>query len=327
MTPQVEAAWIAGAFSLTGIAVSAFIVRWNQRKLAKLSADLDQKTNEKLADLNARLDRETRVHDAELAYRFDALKRLYAEVRPLLFQLAELCESSNDRLSRILRHQWTMKEHWEQQHLITTTYRLFAPLVIVRQIQGRLTAVDLELDPKVRVQYLVARELLFTLHNGRDLASCPPEVEYRVGDGLGEMPRQHLTNRYLDALIECMTVRDQPGASRLIRYSELSEENDKPDSRTANALKKMEALLAGAGIDGRPVLWRILIAQAFLQEAIVAMIRNDDGKVTKIVPDGHISRYGPKDNLHDPAYGEAVTAVESYLEQRLKSLGCTVESS
>ena len=62
----------------------------------------------------------------------------------------------------------------------STVYRLIAPLAAFRVIQRRLTMFDLELEPKIKIQYSLDKCLYSTFSDDFDLAkSRPPIVDYR----------------------------------------------------------------------------------------------------------------------------------------------------
>jgi hypothetical protein len=145
-------ALITGGLALLGALVVALMnnhaIRANSRRQAEDKARLDRTlaqlqadTQERLVRLDRRLSDESAEATAKRAYEYEALKRLYSTARPLLFQLGELCETSNQRLDKILMGVIKLKP--DSTAVLTTTYRLMAPLVTVRALRQQLTTVDL----------------------------------------------------------------------------------------------------------------------------------------------------------------------------------------
>lgn len=78
------------------VAIIAMLTSFaNSRKVAS--------SNEKLAELTARLRDEESIRDARRDYEYEALKRLYAECEPLLFQFFELAEDAESRVRALAR--------------------------------------------------------------------------------------------------------------------------------------------------------------------------------------------------------------------------------
>jgi hypothetical protein len=76
--------------------------------------------------------------------------------------------------------------------------------------------VDLSVDPTIRAQYNVSRELLWIIHEGPDIALADPAIDYREEDKREELkvPRQHLTFAQLQRLVDVFTVTDEDGTRR-----------------------------------------------------------------------------------------------------------------
>lgn len=248
MSGTVWAAIITGSLGLLASVVSLVFNARNQRKQAEFENQLKRREAEE---------------DAWRAYEFQALKRLYGEVRPLLFQVAEQSHLGRDRLGRVLKGEINALEK-----VGTTTLRICAPLVLARDLQRRLTNVDLALDDSVRNQYFVVREMLNNLHAGRAIAAVEPKIDYRrAGD-----PRAHLTWSQLDRVIEVFTVREADGSTRPMRQGELDamlvpERVAELDEK----LKVVRALFGNLPEYPSRVLGRLLLAQAAFMHALIQM--------------------------------------------------------
>src|SRR5215207_1749089 len=138
-----------------------------------------------LKRLEAELANKTAEQDARRDYEYEARKRLYHEIEPYLFLFLEL---SGGAINRIFRLAYTAKEGnldpnagWLSgpgYFINSTIYRLIAPLAAFKLIQRRLTLFDLELDPKINIQYSLGKCLYSTFSDDFDLAKSYPSLEY-----------------------------------------------------------------------------------------------------------------------------------------------------
>ena len=305
-------ALITGGLALLGGLSAALLSHRSVRTLATAKKDADHELAERQADAQRRLARlehllsdETAKATARRAYEYDALKRLYSSVRPLLFQLGELCEASNRRIDKIITG--TIRLSPESTSIHTTAYRIAAPIAVVRSIRHRLTTVDLRLDPVLRNQYLVARELLFVLRNGDELSSYPPALPDLLAD---KAPQQHITVRQLDGLVESL-VSDTPGNEGELRsFFEFERECCDDSSLTSKRVGATIHLLSQAHPHGTPVLWRALTAQRLLQIALLRLLATDDFPAS---PD---SLPRPSEEPYASAYKETLDVANAYLQAR-----------
>ena len=172
MDAAVVAALITGSVSLL---VAVFSVTFTVRTQAKTAKENSARDKE-LARLNASLAQRRDEEAAQRDYTYDARKRLYTEVNPLLFRLRELCPGSIWRIRRIVNEEIEVRSEY---HARTSTQRLVGPLVVAQEIQRHMTAVDLRVDPTIKAQYIVSRELLWILHEGKAISAAPPAIRYR----------------------------------------------------------------------------------------------------------------------------------------------------
>lgn len=277
------------------------------------------KAQERLAVLENRLQEDSATAAAIRAYENEALKRLYTVARPLLFQLGELCETSNRRIDKILAGVIRLRPG--SSALVTTTYRLIAPLVLIRLLQQRLTTVDLGLDKSLRNEYLVARELLSVLNNGYELSKLGRPFEYRVDrpDGPKE-PRQHLTVRYLNNVIEAMTKRNSDGNMTGLKSAlEFEAQCTDPESPVAGQCAGMFELLKKA-VPSSAVLWRILATHRALQAELLRLLAQEGyPQSTSVFPPPGIEPF-------KTAYSDSQDAAKEYVGIRLPRGWATIGS-
>jgi hypothetical protein len=273
---------------------------------------------ERLKILENRLKEESDAAAAKRSYEYEARKRLYFITRPLLFQLGELCDISNRRIDKILTGIIRLRPG--SSALVTTTYRLVAPLALVRLLQQQLTTVDLGLDLGLRTQYLVARELTSVLNNGWELSTLAQPIEYRrTRPGQDKEVRQHLTVRQLNGVVEALTKRDSDGnAVRLKSAIEFETECADPASQLREQCAGILHLLERA-TPSSPVLWRILATHRALQSELLRLL------VQEGYPQSLSAFPPPTGEPYKTAYSQAQQASEEYLQSHLSQTTPRIE--
>jgi hypothetical protein len=315
MDPAVVAALITGSVSLL---VAVFSVTYTVRTQAKTAKENSGRDKE-LARLNASLAQRRDEEAAQRDYSYDARKRLYAEVNPLLFRLRELCPGSIWRIRRIVNEEIEVRSEYRAR---TSTQRLVGPLVVAQEIQRHMTAVDLRVDPTIKAQYIVSRELLWILHEGKAIAAAPPAIRYR-GEGAPEEPRQHLTFAQLQRLVDVFTKQEEDGIRRPLKLSELEDRKSEKD--IANVLNRMETLFGSASPSSTPVLWRLLIAQASLMHVLVDLVDRGSATVVGVLP-ANIGEFAWH-REGGPSFESQVGAVDTFLRGRLSRSGLFLAST
>jgi hypothetical protein len=323
-------ALIAAGVSLV---ISAWTAIWNHRSEQRLKL-LEDSLAEARAERDARRD-----------YVYEARKRLYEEFQPLLFQLIELCESARNRILNLAEssragHLGPDTPGWLDgtgYYLNSTTHRLLAPLVLVRLAQRRLTLVDLSVDPQVRFQYAIAKQLRATWTESWELAESEPAIPYDPHNP--QWPRlartepqvyyrQHVVAGYLDKAIDALIVRDDT-IDRCMTYGEFEDAMNEPRAPLRDRAEDFAALFDGFHPQIRPVLWRTLLAQAHIYEALIRSFDTAD-PVDEAEPVGvapaevfrgeDISLFDWRTAESEVSFDEAVTqpmtAVRRFLRER-----------
>jgi hypothetical protein len=319
MDPAVVAALITGSVSLLVAVFSVTFTAYTQRKTAKDNRARD----EELARLNASL---TQQRDEDIAlrdYTYEARKRLYKEVNPLFFRLREFCEGSMGRITRIVSEDIKIVSEDDTvrtDYLVrTTTQRLVRPLVMAQEIQRHMTAVDLSVDPAIKVQYIVSRELLGILHEGDTIAAAHPAISYHT-PGEPRPPgeaRQHLTFGQLQRLVDVFTAQEEDGTRRPLKLIEL--EDRKSEERIADVLDQMKTLFTSASASSTAVLWRLLIAQASLMHVLIDLVDRGSATVNGVLPVNiRDFKWKPEGG---PSFESQVGAVDAFLRERLSRSG------
>ena len=315
MDTAVVAALITSSASLVVAGFSVTFTARTQAKTAKENSARDQE----LARLNASLAQRRDAEAAQRDYTYDARKRLYTEVNPLLFRLREVCPGSIWRIRRIVNEEIELRSEY---HARTSTQRIVGPLVLAQEIQRHMTAVDLRVDPTIKAQYIVSRELLWILHEGKAIAAAPPAIRYR-GEGGPEEPRQHLTFAQLQRLVDVFTKQEKDGTRRPLKLSELEDRKSKKD--IANVLQQMETIFGSASPSSTPVLWRLLIAQASLMHVLVDLVDRGSATVASVLPANIGDFAWHRDG--GPSFESQMGAVDTFLRGKLSGSGLFLAST
>jgi hypothetical protein len=320
-------ALVTGGLAFLAAAITAVLSWSGQRRADNKNKERDERlaqTTQRLAELNDRLSRQAAEESARRAYEYEARQRLYVQIQPLLFQMGELCETSYDRIASLQQARLFRHLEFPGYVMLSTIHRLVCPLVVVRQIQRRLTAVDLGVDSIVRGQYLVAKEIARTLTSGVLLAETEPQLDYRWKT---DADRQHIGIGELEMLITLLTVREPDGTPRWMDYGEL-EASYQNDAKAQKIINQVQIPLLRANPLTKPVLWRTLVAQAYLQWAMIGMIEGTLARPASWEPPGAAkvfnwaTRSTPLPEAADPesARSAALNYATARLQKRLDSI-------
>jgi hypothetical protein len=305
------------ASALVAAAASVFAVLWTQRatrrtneRIATLNGELAEQRDRLSAELaeqrdrlNAELARETAVEKAKQDYDFEALKRLYAECEPLLFQTLELAEEARSRIESLARSArggflqpdgggWLARPGYFYK---STAFMLLAPITSYKILQRRLTSIDLGLDRGLRTEYELLKLIFLSFTRDFDLARRDPELPYlpdRADPGerdrdelLRSEPQVYWRQGFYRGIVEMLSEAliapaEQAGrgpGSRCKSMGEFWAELPDPDSSIGRVAGEIDALLRGFHPLRRPVLWRVLVAQHRLYDVFLATKRADTG--------------------------------------------------
>jgi hypothetical protein len=281
---------------------------------------------------------------ARREYEYEARKRLYLECEPILFQLHQLCEAADRRISHMPRrmkedHFFSKDKYLEKKeslkkseekspvrqeeegvlkdklgwlsfpnyYMLSTIYHLLAPMATFKILQDRLTTVDLELDPLIKKIYLISKHLYATFSSDTDLAEIA-EIPYKTYD-------QGIFVGYLDnATEELIKHYDEPNkVPRIKSFGEFNKQYVKGDNFLGSSEKKVDPpfdriydLLHFFHPNTKEVLWRILIEQLYLYNAIneVYEIKETDNYQDRIEKENKVKpiRRIPKGQLDNYDY-------------------------
>lgn len=281
METKIWLAVVTSALSLVVAIVSAFLSGRNQRDLAILKDGLAARA----AYRNARLE-----------YEFEARKRLYQHCGPLLFQLSEFAERALGRITRIAHaasdrdldpgRSWLDRGGY---FTLSTYYRLIAPLSVGQLIRRKLTNVDLSLDSNIHWQYVLIKQLADSFTDDFELAGNKTghvtieeehrlvyEPHHRDAEKLRRADearywQQGIPRGILENAESALIVTEADGSERVMDFLEFQEaiENRKSKERVRPTYDRIIYFLEGFHPRTRPVLWRILVAQAHIYQALI----------------------------------------------------------
>ncbi len=331
-TTAVTTSVIAAAASIVAALITVVLgQRITQRNAAQLEL------------LRAELAGSQAEQDAQRDYRYEAIKRLYTDFQPLLFQLSELCDSAYKHTRALARtarngHLGAGEASWldnDEYFLISTMYWLLAPVAVIRLMARRLTLVDLSVDRDVREQYRFARVLVGTWNGGFNLASMQPKLEYEphepdAAERAATTPAvymlQHLFAGQVDQIAGGLIAQDPDGSLRHRTYGEF-EEAYRSNEKLRDVFAPARRLLQTFHPRTHPVLWRMLITQAHLHRAIARTFVEDPGVI--VSPSAAITdderrafdwREPDAPETEEMALDAPFQAARSYLESALGSL-------
>jgi hypothetical protein len=273
-SPQAIAALITAITSL-GVSILTAIIGYR----TKLSGD------SKLAALNDTIEKARTTRNAQLDYKYEARKNLYKQLQPLLFQIAEIGEAADERITGLAhsaRNGFLVPNDYGWlsggYHLGSTIYRLTAPLAIFKLCQRRLTTLDLSVESQVRDQYIMIKQLYLTWSASRELAGSEPKLQYRPYESYEGLPEefdpaiyttQHLFIGKLDAMLDALIIREPEGSFRCMTYGEFGRQFEDTESSWYLSTAMIRNLLEDFHPQSKPVLWRMLVAQAHIFRALM----------------------------------------------------------
>jgi hypothetical protein len=166
-------------------------------------------------------------------------------------------------------------------YLSSTVYKLILPAVFLRLIQRQMTFVDLRVDETIRVRYQLLKLYSRSFTDDFDYAKLSPKIQYDPTFDPNKPQWQQLRKNSpqvyvrqgvlvgdLECICDTMIVTDSQGRSRAMFFSEFETTVSASPGNTS--LGEVLSLLTGFSRDQRPVIARMLIAQAVMAELILS---------------------------------------------------------
>ena len=262
----------------------------SNRALKELDAELTRKTQSELQKSEAVLTEEHARKQSRLDYEYEARKRLYHECEPLIFELLEYSENAGARIRGLARTarqgnlpSWLSDEGY---YMASTMYYLLAPAAVYKLMRRRLTVVDMTLDRNIATHYQLAKQIVWSFVDDFSFAwglhVC--EVEYDPNNPNWQMLRlgnpakhwrQGLPYGRLDNAVESLIVRDHEpdGNLRIRSFGGFESALHTAGSIVDQTFTIVRDVFTGFHPATRPVLWRMLVAQAHIYESIIRFHR------------------------------------------------------
>jgi hypothetical protein len=272
---------LAALASLAVALINYFGSRRTQREVESLRAELAERKSER---------------DARRDYEYEARKRLYHECEPLLFQLYEASENALYRIHSLARTarkgNLDPADSWlggPDYYMTSTIYNLLAPVAVFKLIHRRLTFVDLTLEPHIKAEYILAKSIYVSFTDDFGFAAQDPPITYDPNNPAGHELRENDPVRYsrqglavgrLDFAAEGLLPPEPSGPSRLKSFGEFEAEYYSEDSANQERFSRITDVFTGFHPKTRPVLWRILIAQAHIYRTLLNANRGGPAEVT-----------------------------------------------
>lgn len=279
MDTTVLVAMITAVVSLAVAIFSSWTSLRSQRSLEKLKSELAE---------------QQAARDARRAYKYEARKRLYQECEPLLFQLIEASETALSHIRGIAARAKAPDEPLfsESYYLKTTMYRLLLPCAVFKLITTRLTLVDLQVDRAIYTQYVLAKTLYFCYTDDFRLARLVKRLEYNpYVEGWSEKRKQNpqvyrrqgFALGRLDNALDALIIGEEKTGYRFVSFGQFEEMFDTlKEEDVKSSLGTARDLFFAFHPSTRPVLWRILIAQALLYRGILEFSRRKKMSLSEV---------------------------------------------
>ena len=220
-------------------------------------------------------------------------------------------------------------------------------------LQYKLTNIDLKLVQTINIQYMLGKILYYTFSSSPELAQSEPIIPYdpdyiaAESKGLTEDEKNEIKIRYpekywlqglkvgtLDILAESLILSNKEVGVRIKSFGEFEREFFEPvvDGRTV-VDKRFEVFLTLFSYfhpKTRPILWRVLITQGYIYNAITKIHSTEDLNLsnfdqlkkifnienTKLKCDWR----QPNEAVSDEEFDLSFNASENYLRRQLSDI-------
>lgn len=258
------------------------------------------------AIINYIIHKKQKKDDAYIDYVYDAKKNTYIKLQPLFFQYFELAESASLRIKelskKMKRASLKKDESWlskpDDYLMKSMIYRMLAPHAIFKIIQKQLTQFDFEAEPKLKLQYLLAKDLYYTFSSDIMIAlDTDPKIDYNADEYDNEKneeqkskmlkeesakyTRQSIFVNNLDKMTENLIQGTYETGYHLITNYEF-ENKFLIEYQWKEPFDKIFYLFKNFNPIDRPVLWRILLVQYLLYKTLIEIHSLDSKSLNKL---------------------------------------------
>ncbi len=323
--------------SLVGIPlaiISLFFNHKHAQNLENVKADLVKERNADLENLKSDLTDLRNDKNAYREYKYEALKRLYKECQPLVFQLLETLEGATYRVQNIAskaKRNELEKEFYSQYndqnypnneyYFLSSIYYLFAPLAIFKIMRKKVTLMDLTLDEDFDFldYYQLSKQMYlsytddFAISKGlnyepnheewREKRYEDPKVYWRQGFPSGVL-----------SILEDFLIDDNK--ENILTYGEFEKKVKEDNGYIRHQIRELAFdVFRQFTPDNRPVLWRILLTQAYLYNLILN--RKDKKESLSVFRCPNKSEFIWYDDRESGAIDDEFEVIQKYLKNNL----------
>lgn len=337
---QADATILAAAVTAVGALIVAIVNYRTTRRTQKQVETLKAGLAKEVEVLKGEIAEQQSEKDARRDYEYEARKRLYQECEPLLFQLYELSDNALHRVYSLAR---TARKgnldapgSWLDSfdyYMASTIYNLLAPVAVYKLIQRRLTFVDLTVEPHIKAQYSLVKLIARSFTDDFDFAVCQPQRPYNPNvsawhelrnDDSAQYWRQGIPVGRLDVAVENLIIHESTGLLRLRSFGEFEGEYYDQKSSIGSSFSILTDMFHGFHPKTRPILWRILVAQAHIYAALLKTSQHGAANnlvivqpIPKEIRRNFDWRQGPTDGTDEEVVVEPFTVAADYLKLRL----------
>ena len=205
---------------------------------------------------------------------------LYEALEEAHYRVRSLARTARNGNLGITSRNWLAQEGY---YLRSTAYKLILPVVIFRLMQRRLTFVDVNLDKRIGLLYLLMKLYSRSFTDDFDFARVVPKLPYDPNNdnwrnlAKGEPAvyvRQALLVGDLENIADSLLCKDDQEPLRPMFFGEFDRllENTWKDDES---IWELTSLIKNFSPEVRPVLRRLLITQACFGQLILATYDGD----------------------------------------------------
>jgi len=260
------------------------------------SASLAYFFRKREAKLNHQLQLQKTNFDKKTEYEYDARKRIYLECAPLMFQLINVSENALFKISDIVYQSGKLTDKGQPSLIApgkkfgdegynfyksSSFYKLFAPIASFKLLNDKLSKEDLDMDPRMMIQFEVGKYIFFSFSGDRAIAKLLGDENYESRVDENPNVRQGIWGAEIEKLCAYFIEHGQK-ETRLKRYDEFDKDYKKwklgesVSDLASSTFEILEKLFYQFNIDrNNMILWRILIDQTRMYISLIKHVEDE----------------------------------------------------
>ena len=355
------AAILAAAIAACVSLVSIYLTKRNDTKLEMLRNSLEIKKDEEAARRDYEFGARKRLYNKCEPLLFQ-LGELSESALLRIYALAKNARQGNLGPGSRL---YLSHDHY---FIRSTIYRLLAPMAIFKLLQNQLTMIDLQLVPIMNIQYDLAKILYYSFSSAKELADSNPSINYdpdfiKIDPAISDNDKKEklkihpeeywlqglkvgtLDNLMSDTFIhygDTQNIRvksfgefetqffDNDSWKNLFKRQilDIDNLNIKDSTYLFEPVFTLFANNEGFHPRTRPVLWRILITQVYLYQALIQIRKDPDLLFTSFdefkerlrIDEDNLDWRKSDEDISTEELRQPFLASENYLKERLTTV-------